>query len=144
MNTNTRPVIASAWTDAGKEMENRAWAGAAAEAMRLRMKVALRLRYTTGFPPHEVHENELSQRHRVGEVRLAAADRAHRLHELHQTPVARQHESVDENPRAAALGHLAIGGLQDLGIEPHRVHVGATVGHRERRRLAVGDHDDLP
>src|SRR2546422_729733 len=27
-----------------------------------------------GFSSHEVHQNELPQRHRIGEVRLAAAD----------------------------------------------------------------------
>src|SRR5207245_4890469 len=37
-----------------------------------------------------------------------------------------------------------IGGLEDLGVGPHRVHVDAAVGQGERRRLPVGDHDDLP
>src|SRR5512135_3898117 len=87
-NTNTRPVIGPACAAAGKEMENRAWAGAVAEAMRLRMRMPLRLRDTTRFPPHEVHQDELPQRHRIGEVRLATADRAYRLHELHQTAFA--------------------------------------------------------
>src|SRR5882762_1772617 len=101
------------------------------------------LRHPPRFSPHEVHQDELPQRHRVREVRLPAADRRDLLHEFHETPVPRQHERVDHDPRAPAQRHLAIGGLEDLGIEAHRIHVYPAVGQRERGRLAVGDHDDL-
>src|SRR5881628_156918 len=102
------------------------------------------LRDPSSLPPHEVHQDELAQRHGVREVGLAAADRRDLLHELDETAVARQHEGVDHDPGTPAQRHFAIGGLEDLGVEPHRVHVDAPVGQRERRRLPVGDHDDLP
>src|SRR3989475_20622 len=41
------------------------------------------------LPSHEVHQNELPQRHRVREVGLPAADRRYLLHEFHETPVPR-------------------------------------------------------
>src|SRR6266404_6478056 len=104
---------------------------------------AAALTHPPRLPPHEVHQDELPQRHRVREIGLPAADGRDLLHEFHETPVARQHERVDHDPRAPAQRHLAIGGLEDLGIEAHRVHVDPAVGQRERRRLAVGDHDDL-
>src|SRR5256712_634100 len=101
------------------------------------------LRHPPRFSPHEVHQDELPQRHRVREIGLPAADGRDLLHEFHETPVARQHEGVDHDPRAPAQRHLAICGLEDLGIEAHRVHVDPAVGQRERGRLAVSDHDDL-
>src|SRR5438093_6110946 len=97
-----------------------------------------------GLSPHEVHQDELPQRHRVRKVGLAATDRRHPLHELDQAPVSRQHERVDEDARAPAQRDLAVGGLEDLGVEPHGIDVDLAVGESERRGLAVGDHDDLP
>src|SRR2546422_7602862 len=73
------------------------------------------------LPPHEVHEDELAERHRVREVGLPAADRRDFLHELHEAPVPRQHERVDHDPRAPAQRHLTVSGLENLGIEAHGV-----------------------
>src|SRR5947208_1084414 len=95
------------------------------------------------LPSHEVHQDELPQRHRAREVGLPAADRRYLLHEFHETPVPREHEGVDHDPGAPAQRHLAVGGLQDLGIETHGVDVDPAVGKGERGRLPVGDHDDL-
>src|SRR5216683_1325483 len=103
----------------------------------------LTLRHPPCLPSHEVHQDELSQRHRVREIGLPAADGGDLLHEFHETPVPRQHEGVDQDPRAPAQRHLTVGGLEDLRVEPHRVHVDPAVGQRERGRLTVGDHDDL-
>src|SRR5207245_4185671 len=80
--------------------------------------------------PHEIHQNELPQRHRVGEVRLAATDRTHLLHELDQAAVARQHEGVDHDARAPAQRYLAVRGLEARGIGPPGVAGDARVGTR--------------
>src|SRR2546425_2016805 len=58
------------------------------------------LRHPSRLPPHEVHQDELPQRHRIREVRLPPADGAHFLHELDQTPVAGEHEGIDQDSRA--------------------------------------------
>src|SRR2546425_6970432 len=39
-----------------------------------------------------------------------------------QATVPGQHEGVDQDARAAAQRHFAVGGLEDLRVEPHRVH----------------------
>src|ERR1700756_2024157 len=46
-----------------------------------------RLRTPPGLPPHEVHQDELAEGHRIGEIGLPAANRRNLLHELHETPV---------------------------------------------------------
>lgn len=61
-------------------------------------------RHGLGLPAQEVHQHELAERHRTGEVRLAARDLAHPLHELHERAVAGEHERVDHDPRAPAVG----------------------------------------
>src|SRR5207237_7188106 len=83
-----------------------------------------------GLSAHEVHQDELPEGHRVGEVRLAPTNRGHLLHELHQAAVPGEHERVDQDARAPAQRHLAVGGLEDLGVESHRVDVDAPVGER--------------
>ena len=55
----------------------------------------------------EVHQHELPQAHRVGEVGLAPADLAHALHELHERPIAGQHERVDHDAALSTGGHFA-------------------------------------
>src|SRR5215212_7454652 len=71
--------------------------------------------HPSGLPLHEIHQDELPERHRVREVRLPLADGGDLLDELHQAPVAREHERVDHDPTAATVGDFAVGGLQDLG-----------------------------
>lgn len=63
-------------------------------------------RHGLRLPAQEVHQYELPERHRACEVRLAACDLAHPLHELHERPVAREHERVDHDPRPTAVRDL--------------------------------------
>src|SRR5579862_197752 len=95
------------------------------------------------LPLEEVHQDELAERHRVGEVRPAARDARDHLHELHQGPVAREHEGVDHDAGPAAVSDLLQGLAEHIRVESHRVLVDLPVGHRQRAGLAVGDHDDL-
>src|SRR5882762_10807561 len=46
-----------------------------------------RLADPPGLSPHEVHQDELPEGHRVREIRFPAANRRHLLHEFHETPV---------------------------------------------------------
>ena len=85
----------------------------------------------------------MPQRHRRGEVRLAAADLAHALHELHERAIAGEHEGVDHDAGLPAGGDLLQRPLDDGDVEPERILVDLAVRHRERARLAVRDHDDL-
>src|SRR5688572_24297793 len=59
------------------------------------------------LPLEEIHENELAERHRRREVRLAAADRRHVLHELDQRSVPREHERVDHDSAPPAFRDFA-------------------------------------
>src|SRR6185312_9679810 len=60
-----------------------------------------------GFSPEKVHEDELTESHRVGEIGLSTADGGDALHELDEGPVAGEHEGVDHDAAAAAVGHFA-------------------------------------
>jgi peptidoglycan/xylan/chitin deacetylase (PgdA/CDA1 family) len=64
----------------------------------------------------EVHQHELPERHRAGEVRLAAGDLAHPLHKFNERAVARQPERVDHDPRPPAAGDLAQRLAQDARV----------------------------
>ena len=64
--------------------------------------------------------------------------------EADEVVVARQHERVDQDAGLAARGDLGERLRHDERIEAEGVAVDAAVGPRERRRLAVGDHHDLP
>src|SRR5947207_1532347 len=110
---------------------------------RTRMR-SLRLADLSRLPLEEVHEDELAERHRRREVRLAAADLRDALYELHQRAIARQHERVDHDPRATTVGDLANRLRDDRRVQAKRVLVDLPVGHRQRAGLAIGDHDDLP
>src|SRR5438067_7512303 len=93
---------------------------------------------------HVVHEDALDERVGRREVRLALADGGDAAHEAHEIVVARQHERVDHDAALAARGDLGARLSDDERVEAEGVLVDAPVGLRERRRLAVGDHDDLP
>ena len=93
---------------------------------------------------HVVHQDVLAERVRRREVRLALADVGDAAHEAHEVVVARQHERVDHDAALAARGHLGARFGDDERVEAEGVLVDAAVGLRERGRLAVGDHDDLP
>jgi hypothetical protein len=62
---------------------------------------------------------------------------------LVQRRVAGEHEGVDRHGGAAAGGDLAEGLAQNGRIETRGVLVDPAIVERDRRRLAVGDHDDL-
>ena len=55
---------------------------------------------------HEVHQQVVPEVFRRCEVGFAAAHRADFLHELHESEVASEHESVDHDVRAFAAGDL--------------------------------------
>ena len=93
---------------------------------------------------HVVHQHVLAERARRGEVGLAVADLGDLADEADQVVVARQHERVDQDAGLAAGRHLGERLRDDERIEAEGVAVDAAVGARQRRRLAVGDHDDLP
>ena len=93
---------------------------------------------------HVVHQHVLAERARRREVRLAVADLGDLADEAHEVVVAREHERVDQDAGLAAGGHFRERLGDDERIEAEGVAVDAAVGPRQRRRLAVGDHDDLP
>ena len=64
--------------------------------------------------------------------------------EADEVVVAREHERVDQDAGLAARRHLGERLRDDERIEAEGVAVDAAVGPGQRRRLAVGDHDDLP
>ena len=84
----------------------------------------------------EVHRHIATEALGGGEVRPAAGDLAELLDELDQQPVPRHHERVDQDPRAAAGGHLVEGRLQDERVETEAVLVDAPIGQIDRRRVA--------
>ena len=92
---------------------------------------------------HEVHEQVVAQRLGCREVSLAAAHGAYLLHELHQGEVVGQHEGVDHDAGSLASRDLFERLLDHQRVEAKGILVDATVGQRERRWLAVGDHHDL-
>jgi peptidoglycan/xylan/chitin deacetylase (PgdA/CDA1 family) len=73
-------------------------------------------RHGLGLPAQEVHQHELSERHRAREVRLPAGDLAHALHKFDERAVAREHERVDDDPGPAAVGDLAQGLAEDARV----------------------------
>src|SRR4051812_46694222 len=75
------------------------------------------------FLSQEVHQYELTQSHGIGEVRLAFADLRDALHEFDQRPVSRQHEGVDQDARAPAVGDFSERRRDDGAVQSHRVLV---------------------
>ena len=59
-----------------------------------------------GLPGHVIHQQVLAEGVRSGEVSFAAAHLRHLLHKLHQAVVAGQHEGVDQDSGALALGNF--------------------------------------
>ena len=93
---------------------------------------------------HVVHQQILAQRVGRGEIRLAAADLGHLLHEIHQAVIAGQHEGIDQDPLLLAAVHFFQRAADHQRVEAEGVLVHAAVFQRQAARLAVGDHDDLP
>src|SRR6267378_2729891 len=100
--------------------------------------------YGLRFLVHVIHLHVLTERVGRREVRLPLADVGDAADEAHQVVVAREHERVDHDAALAAGRHLGARLGDDEWIEAEGVLVDAPVRLRQRRRLAVGDHDDLP
>ena len=97
-----------------------------------------------GLFVHVVHQHIAPERARRGEVGLAVADLGDLADEADEIRIAREHERVDQDTPLAARRDLGEGLGHDEGIEAERVAIDAAVGARQRRRLAVRDHDNLP
>jgi len=81
---------------------------------------------------------------RSGEVGFAAAELGYFLHEMNQAVIAGQHESIDQDSRAAAAAHFFERLRHYERIKSKRVFVNAAVFQRQRGGFSVRDHDDLP
>src|SRR6266568_106250 len=92
---------------------------------------------------HVIHQQILSQRVRRSEVRLAPAHLCHLLHKLHQPAIRSKHERVDQHTGALALRNFLQRLAHHHGVQSKGVLVNPAIGQRHRRRLAIGDHDDL-
>src|SRR2546425_6081565 len=96
------------------------------------------------FLVHVVHQDVLAERIRGREIRLAFADLGDTADEAYEIVVAGQHEGVDHDPAFPARRHFRARFGDDERVEAEGVLVNAAIRLRQRRRLAVGDHDDLP
>ena len=96
-----------------------------------------------GFLVHVIHQHVSAKGPRRREVRLAVADLSHAAHEADEIGIPREHERVDQDPGLAARGNFAERFRDDERVETEGVAVDSAVGARQRRRFAVGDHDDL-
>src|SRR5262250_2137381 len=99
--------------------------------------------YLASFPLHVIHEQVLTKRVRRGEIGFASTHLRDLLHKVNQAIVTRKHKCIDENASAFALVDFFQRLPNDKRIQPERILVYAAVFQRERRWLAVGDHDDL-
>src|SRR5690348_14744376 len=96
-----------------------------------------------GFFLEVIHEEILAEGVWRGEVGFAAAKLGDFLDEVNEAVVAGEHEGVDEDAGAAALGNFFECLSDDEGIEAEGVFVDTAVFEGERGRLSVGNHDDL-
>src|SRR5204863_5052423 len=95
------------------------------------------------FLVHVVHQDVLAERIRGRKIRLAFADLGDTADEAYEIVVAGQHESVDHDPAFPARRHFRARFGDDERVEAEGVLVNAAIRLSQRRRLAVGDHDDL-
>ena len=77
------------------------------------------------------------------EIRFAAAHFRDFLDEAHQSGIGSEHEGVDQDTCALALGNLFQSLTDHQRVQSKRILVDAAVFHGEGRWLAIGDHDDL-
>ena len=62
---------------------------------------------------------------------------------MNQAVIAGEHEGVDQNPSAFALGYFFQSLSDHQRVQAKGVFVNAAVFQGQRGRFAVGDHDDL-
>src|SRR6266404_2384068 len=98
----------------------------------------------TGFALHEIHQQVLPEVLRGGEVGFTAAHLRNFLHKIDQRIVGREHEGIDHDVRPLAFVHFLERFADYEWIESEGVFVNAAVLKSQCRRLAIGNHDDLP
>src|SRR3990172_4722776 len=140
------PYIASAsrrgWAAALAESCARSADAGAHEALDGdRRHAGVRLRGGAPLVADVVHEHVLAEALRRGEEGAAAVDLRHLLDEGRQHRAPLEHEGVDGDALARAALDLSEGFLQ--GPPRRRVGELRLAALHVRRRLAVGDHDDL-
>src|SRR6185312_8457407 len=92
---------------------------------------------------HVVHEEIFAESLRAGEVGFASAHLRDLMDKLDEAGVGGEHEGVDHDVGALAAGYFLQRFADDERVEAEGVAVDASIFERERRGLAVGDHDDL-
>src|SRR5271154_2728201 len=97
-----------------------------------------------GLAADVIHQQILSESVGRREISLAAAKLRHLLHEMDEAIIARQHESIDQDPCAFALRHFLERLRHHERVEAESILVDAAILESKRRGLAVGDHHDLP
>src|SRR5690349_6081069 len=123
-----------------KTLGNRTTFGSGKRGMEGGSKLMNRL----GLAIHVIHQDVLAERVRRREVCLSTADRGHPSDERDEIGIPRQHECIDHDARLLARVHLRERFGDDERVEPEGVLVDLAIRAGERRRLAVGDHHDLP
>src|SRR5580693_6256461 len=83
-----------------------------------------------------IHEQVLAEGVWSGEIGFAAAKLGNFLYEMYQAVVAGEHEGVDQNSSALALGDFFEGLGDDQRIEAEGVLVDAAIFESKRGRLA--------